>query len=165
MSLFDRALPQPVVSLAILALWMALASSLSLGNLLLGTVLALAIPQFTQRFWPNHPRVTRPLRALMLFALVIYDIVVANIEVARLVLGPIDRLRPDLIELPLDIADPFVATLLGSIISLTPGTVSIEINTDAKVLLIHALDVEDKDALIASIKTRYEAPLKEIFKC
>ena len=165
MSFFARAFPQPMITLVILGLWMALASSFSLGNLLLGTVLALLIPQFTKHFWPDQPRIARPVRGLMLVALVIYDIVVANLQVARLVLGPISRLRPQLVELPLDIEDPFVATVLGSIISLTPGTVSIEIDTKERVLLIHALDVDDKDALIASIKARYEAPLKEIFKC
>ena len=58
-----------------------------------------------------------------------------------------------------------VSMLLGSIVSLTPGTVSIEIDMDAKRLFVHALDVADREQLIATIKSRYEAPLKEIFAC
>jgi multicomponent K+:H+ antiporter subunit E len=77
----------------------------------------------------------------------------------------LDHLRPEFVEVPLDISHPFVATLLGSIVSLTPGTVSIEIDMDAKRMFVHALDVADREQLIATIKSRYEAPLKEIFAC
>jgi multicomponent K+:H+ antiporter subunit E len=158
-------LPQPLLSLAIVGLWLALAPGLTLGNLLLGACLSLAIPWTTARFWPDRPRVSRPLAGLALFLRVVVDIVVANGQVARLVLGPLDRLNPAFIEVPLDIADPFVATLLGSIVSLTPGTVSVEIERERKVLLVHALDVDDPLALAETIKARYEAPLKEIFQC
>ena len=99
----SRVVPQPVVSLTILALWMSLAPSPSLGQLLLGGALALAIPWFTHALWPDHPRLARPAAAAALFLRVLADIVVANIEVARLVLGPLDRLNPHLIELPLDL--------------------------------------------------------------
>jgi multicomponent K+:H+ antiporter subunit E len=54
---------------------------------------------------------------------------------------------------------------LGSIITLTPGTVSIDIDRERRILRVHALDVEDTAALVSEIKTRYEAPLKEIFGC
>ena len=96
---------------------------------------------------------------------VLWDIVVANLEVARLVLGPSDRLHPAFIELPLDIDEPFVATVLASIITLTPGTVSVDIDRDRRMLLVHALDVTDIPAAIDTIKRRYEAPLTEIFGC
>jgi multicomponent K+:H+ antiporter subunit E len=58
-----------------------------------------------------------------------------------------------------------VATILGSIITLTPGTVSIDIDRERRILHVHALDVEDTAGLVSEIKTRYEAPLKEIFGC
>ena len=161
----NRVLPQPVVSLLILALWMALAPAMTVGQFLLGGVLALAIPHFTQGLWPDRPRLRRPLLAIRLFLRVIADIIVANIEVARLVLGPLDRLNPHLIELPLDIDDPFVATILASIITLTPGTVSVDIDRNRRVLLVHALNVTDIPNAIATMKRRYEAPLKEIFGC
>jgi multicomponent K+:H+ antiporter subunit E len=61
--------------------------------------------------------------------------------------------------------DPFVGTLLASIVSLTPGTVSIDIDRSRWVLQVHALNVEDREVIIQSIKTRYEQPLKEIFSC
>ncbi|GGE00496.1 hypothetical protein GCM10011529_03400 [Polymorphobacter glacialis] len=101
----------------------------------------------------------------MLCVRVLGDIVTASFHVARLVLGSPRKLRPAFIDLPIDIADPFVATLLGSIISLTPGTVTIDIDMDSSILHLHALDVADPAALIAEIKSRYEMPLTEIFGC
>lgn len=165
MTLIDRLLPHPVMSAGVFVLWMELAPSLSLGNALLGGVLALVIPAATQAFWPGRPRLARPLAGLALFGLVVWDIVKANWEVARLVLGPLDRLDPAFVDVPLAIDDPFVATLLGSIVSLTPGTVSVDVDRERGVLMIHALNVPDKAALIATIKSRYETPLKEIFAC
>lgn len=161
----SRVLPQPVVSLLILALWMALAPALTIGQFLLGFVLAIAIPWFTHRLWPNYPRLRRPFLAVRLFVRVLADIVIANIEVARLVLGPLDRLNPHLIELPLDIDDPFIATIFASIITLTPGTVSVDIDRRRRIVLVHALNVTDIPDAIATMKRRYEAPLKEIFGC
>ncbi len=165
MTLGQRLLPQPLVTLAIVVMWMTLATSPSLGNLLLGLAVGLVIPLVTQSFWPDRPRTFRPLLAAKLFFRVMADIVMANLEVARLVVGPLERIRPSFIEIPLDVDHPFVATVLGSIISLTPGTVSIEIDPAKRVLLVHALDVGDEAELIATAKARYEAPLKEIFGC
>ena len=161
----SRMLPQPLVSLMILALWIAIAPAPSLGQVVLGGVAAVAIPWFTHPFWPDPPRLVRPGVAAVLFLRVMWDIVVANVEVARLVLGPADRLHPVFIELPLEIEDPFVATILASIITLTPGTLSVDIDSEQRVLLVHALDVTDIPATIETIKRRYEAPLKEIFGC
>lgn len=161
----SRVLPQPLVSLAILALWIAIAPAPGLGQIVLGGMVALAIPWFTHPFWPDPPRLVRPVVAVRLFLTVLWDIVVANVQVARLVLGPADRLHPVFIEVPLEIEDPFVATILASIITLTPGTLSVDIDRARRVLLVHALDVSDVPAAIDTIKRRYEAPLKEIFGC
>lgn len=165
MTLAQRIVPQPFVSLAVLGLWLVIASSFTLGSLILGSVLALLIPIFTQRFWPDRPLVRRPGTAVRLFGLVCWDIMLANWEVARLVLGPVGRLHPRFFDVPIDLDDPFVATLLASIISLTPGTVSVDIDMGRRVIHVHGLDVEDEAAVIATIKGRYEAPLKEIFQC
>lgn len=165
MSVLHRVFPLPLVSLAILGMWMVLATSPSRGNLLLGTALAVAIPLVTKAFWPDNPSIHRPLIGVAFFVRVVGDILIANWQVARLVVGPVERLRPQFIAVPLDISHPFVATLLGSVVSLTPGTVSVEIDMHARRLLVHCLDVEDSEQLIATIKSRYEAPLKEIFSC
>lgn len=165
MTIIARLLPMPIMSLAVLLLWISLAPAPTVGHILLGLLLGWSIPWLTQSFWPDRPRVRRPLAGILLGIRVVGDILVANWQVARLVLGPLESLRPAFIEVPIDIDDPFVATLLGSIVSLTPGTVSIEIERQRRVLLVHALDVPDPAETVATIKSRYERPLKEIFGC
>ncbi|MDP2794526.1 MAG: Na+/H+ antiporter subunit E [Sulfurisoma sp.] len=160
-----RILPRPALSAAIFLLWAALANAASPGMLLLGALLALALPFVTRPFWPDAPRLARPGTALRLAARVAVDIVVANWAVARRVAGPLARLEPAFVEVPLDLRDPFVATILASIVSLTPGTVSIDVDQERWVLSLHALDAPDPGALIREIKQRYEVPLKEIFAC
>lgn len=165
MTVLYRILPQPAMSLLILGLWLVLAPAPSTGQVLIGLLLAVGLPWATRGFWPDRPRIADAGAALRLFGVVLFDIVVANLVVARQILGPVGRLRPGFLEVPLELPDPFVATLLGSIISLTPGTVSIEIERERRVLLVHALHVEDAGAAVAQIKARYEAPLRKVFGC
>lgn len=160
-----RLLPFPGMTLTITVLWLILARTPDAGNAILGLAAGIALPLATRRFWPDAPHIASWSAAARLCLLVLYDIVVANFEVARLVLGPMDRLRSGFFDVPLDIDDPFVATLLGSIISLTPGTVTTHIDMERRILRVHGLDVPDAAALIDSIKTRYERPLKEAFGC
>ena len=85
----------------------------------------------------------------------------SNINVARLVLGREADIHPA--GLVPDLTNIHGITALASLITLTPGTVSAELSDDRRYILIHALHLDDPDALIEEIKTRYEAPLKEIF--
>jgi len=160
-----RMLPFPALSAGITLLWVVIAGSYTINSLLLGAFVAIALPAIMLPFLPDLPRVRRPGKAIALFVRVCGDIIAANWEVAGLVLGPQSRLQPRFFTVPLGTTDPFVATLLGSIVSLTPGTVSIDIDMDAGTLFIHGLRVIDEAGTIATIKQRYEAPLKEIFQC
>lgn len=153
-----RIFPHPILSAVIFLLWAALTNAASPGQLLLGALLALVLPFITRPFWPGAPRLGRPGTVLMLASRVTVDIILANGAVARRVIGPVARLKPAFIEVPLDLRDPFVATVLGSIVSLTPGTVSIDVDQERWVLCLHALDAPDPGALIREIKQRYEAP-------
>ncbi|MBP9944414.1 MAG: monovalent cation/H+ antiporter subunit E, partial [Desulfomicrobium sp.] len=98
-------------------------------------------------------------------AVFLWDIVIANLTVARLILGPVRRLRPAFITFPLDLKNDFAITVLAHSLSLTPGTVSSKVSEDRSTLLIHVLDLDDEEVLVQRIKERYEAPLKEIFSC
>ena len=114
--------------------------------------------------WPPAERVgLRQLPAF--FGLLLGDIIVSSIVVAKQVLGPPERLQPGFVTIPLDLEAALPITLLASTISLTPGTVSIELTEDRKTLYVHALHVKSETQLIDRIKHRYEKPLKEIFGC
>ena len=160
-----RVLPHPVLSVPLLLVWLLLVDSFAIGHWLLGAFLGVCIPLLTNRLLVGRSQEWHPLLLLKLLVLVMWDILVANIQVARLTLGPIERLRPAFVEVPIELENDLAISVLVSIVSLTPGSVSSDLSDDRKTLLVHGLDVPDKAALIAEIKQRYEAPLKEIFPC
>lgn len=163
-----RLLPRPWLSLALLLVWLLLASP-SWGSLIFGLLLGLLLPLVPGVGSGPPVRLRRPGLIPILFLRLIGDIILSALVVARLILGPAPGARSAFVTVPLDTASPLVATILGSMVSLTPGTVSIDFEvdpaTDSGVLFIHALDVPDEAALVATIKSRYEAMLKEIFGC
>ncbi|MGK0673293.1 MAG: Na+/H+ antiporter subunit E [Halothiobacillaceae bacterium] len=163
MSMFRSILPHPILSLALLLIWMLLNNSLSAGHLVLGSLLAVLIPQLTAPFWPEPVHIRHPAILLRFVGIVLWDILVANIIVARRILGPVDALQPGFMRIPLDVQSPLAISLLANTISLTPGTVSCDLSPDRRFLLVHALHVTNIEAEIRQIKTRYEQPLKEVF--
>jgi len=158
-------LPQPLTSLCLWGVWLLLAQSLAPGHLILGGLLAFGLPLFTVRFWPETQRIRKPYLLLPYLLVLLWDIIVANLHVARLILGPVQRLRPAFIRFPMELNSDLAIVFLAHTISLTPGTVSTHLSPDRRILFIHALDINDEAEVIAHIKGRYERPLKEIFPC
>ncbi len=159
-----RFLPSPLVSTVLFFVWPLLNQSWSLGHLALGATLAIFIPWFTDALRPDKAVLRHPVKILMLGIVVLWDIVLSNVEVARRILGPESAIRPSFVWLPLTITDPHGIVALASIITMTPGTLSADLSEDRRHLLIHAFSVHDEAALVAGIKKRYEAPLLEIFE-
>lgn len=162
-----RWLPHPLMTLTLLIIWLLLMNTISFAHILLGTFLGTIIPWFTNRFWPERPRISNPVLLFRFFFFTfLFDVIVANITVVRLMLQPdISKLTPGFIQIPLDTDDPMVISILASVISLTPGTVSSEVYLKERLLIVHSIDVPDPKAAVQIIKTRYEKPLKEIFLC
>ena len=156
--------PRPLLSLTLLVTWQFLVGEVSGGSLVLGLILAWLLPLFTRRLWPEQPHIRKPWLVPLYVARVTFDIVVASIEVAALVLNFSRSPRPAFISYPLTLRDPMAISTLAGTISLTPGTVSADVSDDNTLLLIHALDVEDDQALIEAIRNRYEKTLEEIFE-
>ncbi len=159
-----RLIPHPGLSVLLVIVWVLMANTLTVGGLLLGIVIGILLPIFTAPFWPGRPDV-RYRAGLAYIALVLWDIVVANFEIAAIILFRRNRdLRPAWLSIPLDLHTPEAITVLAGTISLTPGTVSSDVSACGKYLLVHALDAADPDAEIARIKLRYEARLKRVFR-
>ncbi|QPF32389.1 Na+/H+ antiporter subunit E [Acinetobacter lwoffii] len=161
-SLFQRWFPHPLVSVIVGLSWVLLAHSLDAGTLLMALLLAMIIPRMVEPFIDYTPNIQWT-PALHLFFVVVWDIVVANIKVAKLVLGSTKNLHPKWFRVPLDTEHEEVNTLLAMIITTTPGTVSAGIDQDRGDILVHALSTDDEAAEIELIKQRYERPLIEIF--
>jgi multicomponent K+:H+ antiporter subunit E len=159
-----RWLPHPLLTPILALVWLLLANSLAPGQILLGLLLGWAIPLFSRRFWPEPVPLRQPLTLLRFCGRVFYDIGVANLVVAWLILRGPALLRPGFVEVPLDLTSDLGLSLLANTICLTPGTVSARLSPDQRTLLVHALDPGDPAALIATIKARYEAPLKQVFE-
>jgi len=156
-------LSHPVVSLLIAATWLLLQQSLAVPQLIAATVLALLLPRLLHGFLGPATRLRAPGTVLRFTALVLWDIVVSNLTVARLVLDPRADPQPAWVPVPLALTHPAAITLLASVITTTPGTVSCVVDEARGEILVHALDCADAAGMAAQIKQRYEAPLMEIF--
>lgn len=163
-TLRQRLLPRPLFSLVLWATWLLASGSLSLGAVLLGGVLAVAIPWIFRDFWPEAPALGSVVALFRYLWIVAFDILIANLVVARLILGRSRSLEPAWLEIPLEVEHPYAITILASVISLTPGTVSSNVSGDDRTLLVHSLDCRNPDKEIERIKKRYESPLKEMFE-
>lgn len=156
-------LPHPVLSVVLWVIWLLLNNTVGAGHMVLGAILAIIIPKLTSGFWPEKVCIKAPLTLLKFLSVVLWDILVANIAVAKLILGKNDALKPGFFELELSITSPIGISLLANTISLTPGTVSCDLTPDGKRLIIHAIHLDDIDDTISQIKSRYETPLKKVF--
>ncbi|WP_100642782.1 Na+/H+ antiporter subunit E [Alteromonas facilis] len=166
MSMISRLVPMPLHSVILLVVWLMINSTLSLGHIILGSVLAITIPLLCAPLRVPQPVITRPFKFFSYALLVLKDIVVANVEVGLLVVGPMRRIQPGFVAVPLDLRDNFPITLLASTVTMTPGTVSSEVSSDKKWLYVHVLSMpENEQVLIDSIKQRYESRIKEMFGC
>lgn len=163
--LATRLVPHPVLTVTVAVVWLLLMNELSVGGLILGLLLGLVVPQISRTFWTQRPRIRRPLKIAEYALVVLWDIVVANMNVAYVVLFKSNRqIRPHFIAIPLDVYSPEAITVLAGTITMTPGTVSADLSADGRALLVHCLDTGDPEGEVATIKRRYETRLKEIFE-
>lgn len=160
-----RLLPHPLLTLTLTVIWLLLVNRFTLGNLVLGGALGLVIPAITAAYWPERPRLRHPLKIAEYIVLVIWDIIVANVVVAGIILfRPHDRIRTRWVAVPLELTSPEAITVLAGTITMTPGTVSAQLSADGRSILVHCLDTDDPDATRDEIKSRYERRLMEIFE-
>ena len=160
----NKLFPAPALSLCVFAVWLLLVGSIEPGHLVLAALQAVLLPLVAQRLRGAAAGIRRPLVAVRLLLVVLWDIVVSNIQVAKLILGREAKIHPGFLWLPLDVRNPHAIATLAGIITMTPGTLSTEVSADNRHLLVHCFSLDDEAGTIAQIKQRYEAPLKEIFE-
>ena len=159
-----RLFPHPFLTLTLIVLWFLLVNDLKLGSLVLAAVLGTVIPLLTTAWWPDRPKVKHPLRLASYSLLVLWDVIVANFQVARIVLFmPRAKIQSAWITVPLDLTSPEAISLLAGTITMTPGTLTADISADGRTLLIHSLHAPHPDEIRDGILTRYEARLKRIY--
>lgn len=94
--------------------------------------------------------------ALFLLVFFLWELVVANLRVAAAVLGPSSLVRPGIVAVPLDVTSDAGIALLANLITLTPGTLSLDVSADRRTLYVHCLAVDDPEATVRSIKDGFE---------
>jgi multicomponent K+:H+ antiporter subunit E len=161
-----RWLPFPLLSVALLAMWLVLNQTLAPVHVLLGTALGLGGGYVLARLQPPAGKVRyRVVVVAELLALVLADIVRSNLAVARIVLDPGVRNRTaGFLSMPLEVRHPGALAALACIITATPGTSWARYEAARNILTIHVLDLVDEQAWIRLFKARYERRLREIFE-
>ena len=159
-----RWLPTPLVSLALLLLWLMLNQTLEPAHILLGALIAVAIPLMVAPLRPTPVRVSRPLTVIRLTVYSLIEILRSCFNVCTLILFGGDRLNTQFIRIPLDLKDPHGLAVLACIINSTPGTVWVEVIPGSSDLALHVFDLHDADWWVNMIKTKLEQPLIEIFE-
>lgn len=158
-------LPYPLLSAALLVLWLLLNKSVSPGHLMLGSVLAVLASWTMAALRPEKPRIRRPGAALRLAGMVVIDILRSNLAVGRIILRSREPgVNAGFMTIPLDLRDRHGLAVLAIIITSTPGTIWVNYDAAKGTLLLHVLDLVDETVWLRTIKGRYERQLMEIFE-
>ncbi len=144
--------------------WVALTGSFAFLNFLFGFILSFLILWIItlingdEKFFRLGPKI------IFFFLFFLYELIKANIQVAFDVVTPKFYMKPGIVKLPLDAKTDIEITLLANLISLTPGTLSLDVSNDRKVLYVHAMYISDKEKFIRDIKQGFERRLLDILR-
>lgn len=153
-----------VVVLALI--WAAVTGSFSGLNLLFGGIVGAVVVSLLRNSLVRRNGPRRWRRILSLALLFIYELFLSAFKVALLTIKPNVRsvLRPAIIAVPLTVTSDGEITLLANLITLTPGTLSVDVSDDRSKLYVHALTHEDREAVIAGIVSGFEQKVREVFE-
>lgn len=152
-----------LANLLLTFIWIALTGSFTFPNILFGFLLSFLV-LFVITRGSTNARYFRVLPRVLSFCLFfLYELVKANAQVAWEMATPKLNMTPGIVGIPLDISSDAEITLLANLITLTPGTLSLDVSEDKKVLYVHSLYIEDKEEFILSIKNGFEKRIKKLY--
>jgi multicomponent Na+:H+ antiporter subunit E len=144
--------------------WVAVTGEMSVGNLLEGVILAGLLVLLLRGPLRRRFRLEKVPKALGLLLYFLKEILLSNAAVARSLLSPVSSLSPGIVAVPLDVKSDAGITVLANLITVTPGSLCIDVSPDRRTLYIHALHVEDPDAFRREVKEGFEKRVKEVFE-
>jgi multicomponent Na+:H+ antiporter subunit E len=153
-----------ILSLVLAIIWAAITGSATLHNLIFGFALS------TLSLWVVRDQMSargywrRLGRILSLLLLFFKELALSAWKVAVLVVSPRMDLKPGIFAFPLTVDRDFEITLLANLITLTPGTLSVDVSEDRKTLFVHAIDCSDTDATVRDIAGGFERKIMEAFR-
>lgn len=144
--------------------WVAATGTFTFNNLVVGFVIGFLILFFTRRVVgsPNYFRKVGQVVGLVLFF--VWELILANLRVAYDVLTPRHMMRPGVISVPLDAKTDVEITILSNLITLTPGTLSLDVSADRKVLYVHAMYIDDIEQVRRKLKDGFERRVLEVLR-
>ncbi|NYT65967.1 Na+/H+ antiporter subunit E [Alcaligenaceae bacterium] len=149
----------------LLGIWLLLNDTLSIGNIVLGSMFALMLNWLAFTVRPVRASAKHPLIALKLIWHVAVDITLSTIAVGRIVCqGKRSGFQPGFLRIPLTLTDPHGLAALACIVTYTPGTVWADYSETDNVLTLHVLDLQNEEQWLAVIQQRYQGPLIRIFE-
>lgn len=155
-----------LVLIVLSLIWAAITGSFTLLNLLLGAAVGIVALWFVRNRLAAPVHLLRARRIISLALLFFYELILSAVRVAWLVITPNmkSQLKPGIIAFPLTAKSDAEITLLANLITLTPGTLSLDVSEDRRFLYVHALSVSDKSELIKGIAEGFETKIIEVFK-
>lgn len=153
-----------VVAVAFAVAWALVSGSFTIPNLLFGLVLGAAALWMVRDERVMEGVRIRPLRVILLAGVFVVELLKSGWRVAMMVLRPTIALNPAIIAYPLTVRRDFEITLLANLITLTPGTLSVDVSEDRRTLFVHCVDAVDADAVVADIRGSFEQRIEEAFR-
>lgn len=158
-----RALPFPLLTLALLAMWILL-TGFSPGHIIFGAVIAVMVSRTMLSLRPERPTLRLGRAAVRLASIVFIDIIRSNIAAAKIILLRPPERNSGFIELSTALRSPDALAMLSIIITATPGSLWVQHDAHRHIILIHVLDLVDEQEWARLIQERYEKLLLEIFE-
>lgn len=153
---------QIMLNFFIAFLWMFLTMSFNASTFIVGFLLGAMMLWITKGFFPGRFYMNRVWAVIKLILLFFKELILANIQVLLLIVQPKMPIKPAIFALPTVLEKDWEITLLSNLITLTPGTLVIDVSEDSKTLYIHAIDYGDADDAINSIKNTFEKAIQEV---
>lgn len=144
--------------------WVAVTGEVTVANLLEGAVLAGLLVLLLRVPVRRRVRLERVPKALGLLLYFLKEILLSNASVARILLSPVSSLTPGIVAVPLDLKSDAGITVLANLVTLTPGTLSLDVSPDRRTLYVHGLHVEDPEDFRREVKEGFERRVKEVFE-
>lgn len=153
-----------VSNLLLTFIWVALTGDFYFANYLFGFILSFFILWVITGGRGRAKYFTLVPSLIGFFLFFLYELIKANIQVAYEVSTPHYKMSPGIVMIPLDVKSNVGITLLANLISLTPGTLSLDVSNDKKVLFVHAMYITDKEEFIHGIKNGFEKRILKILR-
>lgn len=152
------------MNLLLTIIWVVLTGRFDFINFIFGFVISFLILWLLARDKNDEKYFKRIPKIINFILFFLYELLKANMHVAYDVITPTFYMKPGIVKIPLDAKTDLEITLLANLISLTPGTLSLDVSDDKQVLYVHAMYINDKDEFIRSIKKGFEKKLLEILR-